>query len=51
MWLDLMSKELIWKTMEKVGVNFKEFTKRDATAVKNQIVYFGSKTIGIKRTS
>ena len=35
MWLDLVRQESIWKIMETVGVDWKEFSKRDATVVKN----------------
>ena len=41
-WLDLASKKRSWMSMKRVGVaNFADYQLRDATVVKNKIVYFG----------
>ena len=42
-WLDLLSEKMKWNSVKKVGrSDFSSHQLRDATVVKNQIVYFGA---------
>lgn len=41
-WFDLLKKDLVWNCMKQVGhFSFKGYRLRDATVLRNQIVYFG----------